>query len=49
MMLDYGRSVLTCNAKEFTFSPLSPVSQELVVGGGAAAVVSKRLEKSADG
>ncbi|HQY87623.1 MAG TPA: homoaconitase [Tepidisphaeraceae bacterium] len=41
--LDYQRSKLTCDGREFAFPALSPVAQELVVAGGAEAVVKPRL------
>jgi homoaconitate hydratase len=41
--IDYRRSVIRCDAKEFPFAPLSTVAQELVVAGGAENVVRKRL------
>jgi homoaconitate hydratase len=41
--IDYQRGTLTADGKPFSFSPLSPTAQELVVAGGAEAVVAKRL------
>jgi homoaconitate hydratase len=42
--VDYRRSIVKLDGKEFAFPALSPVAQELVVAGGAEAVVSKRLK-----
>jgi homoaconitate hydratase len=42
--IDYRASVIRCDGREFAFPPLSPVAQELVVAGGAEAVVSARLK-----
>ncbi|CAN5483666.1 hypothetical protein BH09PLA1_BH09PLA1_02140 [soil metagenome] len=41
--VSYRRSVVVCDGKEFPFPALSPVAQELVVAGGAEAVVKRRL------
>ncbi len=41
--VDYQRSVIECDDKEFAFSALSTVAQELVVTGGAEALVQQRL------
>jgi homoaconitate hydratase len=41
--IDYTRSVLRVDGREFAFPPLSPVAQELVVAGGAEEVVKRRL------
>lgn len=41
--IDYQKSVLRLNGKEFPFPPLSPVAQDLVVTGGAEEVVKRRL------
>ncbi len=41
--IDYGRSVLSIDGREFPFPALSPVAQELVVAGGAEAVIRRRL------
>jgi homoaconitate hydratase len=43
--IDYQAGKLTADGKSFDFSPLSPTAQELVVAGGAEAVVAKRLKK----
>jgi homoaconitate hydratase len=42
--IDYQVGKLTADGKSFSFSPLSPTAQELVVAGGAEAVVAKRLQ-----
>jgi homoaconitate hydratase len=44
--IDHARGVLTFDGKTFAFPPLSPTAQELVVAGGAEAVVAKRLKPS---
>jgi len=44
--VDYQRSVLTLDGREFRFPALSPVAQELVVAGGAEEVVRRRLATS---
>ena len=42
--IDYQRSAVRFDGREFSFPPLSPVAQDLVVSGGAEAVVAKRLQ-----
>ncbi|MBX3377468.1 MAG: homoaconitase [Phycisphaeraceae bacterium] len=44
-VIDYQKSILTMNGREFRFPPLSPVAQELVVASGAEEVVRRRLTK----
>lgn len=44
--IDYRASVVRFAGREFPFPPLSPVAQELVVAGGAEAVVKRRLSGS---
>jgi homoaconitate hydratase len=41
--IDYGKSILTIADKSFSFPPLSPAAQELIVAGGAENVVANRL------
>ncbi|HZJ37616.1 MAG TPA: hypothetical protein VFD18_00465, partial [Chthoniobacterales bacterium] len=41
--IDYGKSVLTADGKSFSFPPLSPAAQELIVAGGAENLVASRL------
>jgi homoaconitate hydratase len=41
--IDYGKSILTMDAKSFVFPPLSPAAQELIVVGGAENLVASRL------
>src|SRR5947209_192119 len=41
--IDYGKSTLTIDGKSFTFPPLSPAAQELIVVGGAENLVAARL------
>jgi homoaconitate hydratase len=44
--VNYRRSIVKIDGREFPFPPLSPVAQELVVAGGAEAVVASRLNES---
>jgi homoaconitate hydratase len=41
--IDYGKSMLTIDGKSFSFPPLSPAAQELIVAGGAENLVASRL------
>ncbi len=41
--IDYAESALTIGGKRFSFPPLSPVAQELVVAGGAEEVIRRRM------
>jgi homoaconitate hydratase len=41
--IDYGKSVLKMDGKSFSFPPLSPAAQELIVAGGAENLVASRL------
>jgi homoaconitate hydratase len=41
--IDYGKSILSMDGKSFTFPPLSPAAQELIVAGGAENLVAARL------
>ncbi|HVZ95117.1 MAG TPA: homoaconitase [Phycisphaerales bacterium] len=41
--IDYRRGVVKWDGGEFAFTALSPTAQELIVAGGAEAVVKKRL------
>lgn len=41
--IDYQRSIITCDGRQFSFPPLSVVAQELVVAGGAENMVRRRL------
>jgi homoaconitate hydratase len=43
--IDHGRGSLGFDGKTFSFPALSPSAQELVVAGGAEAVVAKRLKQ----
>jgi homoaconitate hydratase len=43
--IDYGKSTLTIDGKSFSFPPLSPAAQELIVAGGAENLVAARLKK----
>ncbi|MGH8092976.1 MAG: homoaconitase [Chthoniobacterales bacterium] len=46
--IDYGKSVLTIDGKSFSFPPLSPAAQELIVAGGAENLVAARLKAKSD-
>lgn len=41
--VDYQKSVIACDGRQFPFSPLSTVAQELVVAGGAENLVRRQL------
>ena len=41
--IDYAKSILTVDEKSFSFPPLSPAAQELIVAGGAEKLVASRL------
>lgn len=43
--IDHTRGQLKVDGKTFSFTALSPTAQELVVAGGAEAVVAKRLQE----
>src|SRR6201993_4180506 len=43
--IDYARSILSVDEKSFSFPPLSPAAQELVVAGGAENLVASRIRK----
>ena len=43
--IDYATSVLTLDGKSFSFPPLSPAAQELIVAGGAENLVAARLKQ----
>lgn len=43
--IDYGKSVLTIDDKSFSFPPLSPAAQELIVAGGVENLVASRLRQ----
>jgi homoaconitate hydratase len=45
--IDYGKSILTIDGKSFSFPPLSPAAQELIVAGGAENLVARRLRAAA--
>src|SRR5262249_54450487 len=45
--IEHRRGMVRFDGKEFAFPALSPTAQELVVAGGAEAVVSKRLKSMA--
>jgi homoaconitate hydratase len=42
--IDYTNSRLTFSGKSFPFPALSPVAQELVIAGGAEAVIAARVK-----
>jgi homoaconitate hydratase len=41
--IDYAKSILSVDGKSFSFPPLSPAAQELIVAGGAESLVASRL------
>jgi homoaconitate hydratase len=41
--IDYAKSILKADGKSFSFPPLSPAAQELIVAGGAEKLVASRL------
>jgi homoaconitate hydratase len=41
--INYAKSVLSVDGKSFSFPPLSPAAQELIVTGGAEKLVASRL------
>src|SRR5881396_3689373 len=41
--VDYAKSILSIDGKSFSFPPLSPAAQELIVAGGAEKLVASRL------
>ena len=43
--VNYKRSLIACDGRQFPFPALSPVAQELVVAGGAEKVVSQRVKQ----
>ena len=45
--IDYAKSILTVDGKSFSFPPLSPAAQELIVAGGAEKLVASRLRAKA--
>ena len=47
MTVDYASSVLIIDQKSFSFPPLSPAAQELIVAGGAENLVASRLRAKA--
>jgi hypothetical protein len=42
-MINYAKSILGVDGKSFSFPPLSPAAQELIVAGGAEKLVASRL------
>jgi homoaconitate hydratase len=47
IIIDYAKSVLSVDGKSFSFPPLSPAAQELIVTGGAENLVGSRLRAKA--
>ncbi len=45
--IDYAKSILNVDGKSFSFPPLSPAAQELIVTGGAENLVASRLRGKA--
>jgi homoaconitate hydratase len=44
--VDYQKSVITCDNKEFAFPPLSVVAQELIVAGGAENLIKSQIKEA---
>src|SRR5207247_1394133 len=44
--IDYAKSILSVDGKSFSFPPLSPAAQELIVAGGAENLVASRLRNN---
>jgi homoaconitate hydratase len=44
-VVDFARSVITANGRDYVFAALGPVAQELVVKGGFEAVIRDQLAK----
>ena len=44
--IDFTTATIIADDKEFKFSPLGPVPQEVIVAGGAEAVVAQKLQSS---
>ena len=44
--IDYERSIIACDGKEFAFGALSTTAQELIVAGGAENLVRQRLAEA---
>ncbi|MCZ6835805.1 MAG: homoaconitase [Planctomycetota bacterium] len=42
--IDFAKSMIECDGKEYSFAPLSEVAQELIAAGGAEALVKRRLQ-----
>jgi len=42
--IDFRRSLVVCDGREFRFAALGPVPQALIVAGGAEALVRRRLD-----
>jgi homoaconitate hydratase len=47
IMINYAKSILGVDGKSFSFPPLSPAAQELIVAGGAENLVASRLRTKA--
>jgi homoaconitate hydratase len=43
--VDFSASVVRCDGKDFAFSPLGRVPQQLIIAGGAESLVRQRLEE----
>ena len=43
LAIDFAKSVISVGEQAFSFAPLSAVAQELIVAGGAEAMVRRRL------
>lgn len=49
LRIDHERGVILYGSGEYPFAPLSPVAQELIVAGGAEALVAVRLGRDSGG
>ena len=47
IMIDFAASTITIQENEYPFSPLSTVAQELIIKGGAEALVKRKITESA--
>jgi len=47
IIIDYAKSMLSVDGKSFSFPPLSPAAQELIIAGGAENLVASRLRGKA--
>ena len=45
--VDFGKSCIECDGRNYAFSPLGEVAQELIVSGGFEPLIRSRLAKMA--